>query len=189
MSLANAGEDIGPAEPDQQCEHGSTIAFPSDPHQNGQPLFKFITACDQPAVATVPNPSGLGQGVPLCEFHTARYREDFPDRFETITDTFDIEVSHRYLLNLEDVPPWLQRNGAEFSRIGIDQSGRAHYYRVRTTHALVLILDHRLDIDDSRKVDTSEYQLSDYIQFVGQQTGWATIDPQVGRRGGDAGDS
>lgn len=188
MSLANAGEDIGPSGPDQECEHGSTIALPSDPHRNGQPLFKFITACDQAAVATVPNPSGLGQGVPLCEFHAARYREDFPDRFENVTEHFDIEVSEEFLLELEEVPPWTERKGETFSRIGIDQRGRAHYYCVRTTHALVLLLDHRLDIDTSRKVDTSEYQLGDYIQFVGQETGWATIDSKVGQRGGGDGD-
>lgn len=158
-------EDLDVDADELECQHPSTC--PRDP------------------VARVPNPNEVAAaGLDLCPVHLAIWLDERD--LDVGRDVQELAAAGA-LLELEDAPPWTTHNGEQWSRLGIDHHGEAHYYRERDDDtARILILDERLDVVDVKRVPRNR-KIADWIEFVRRRRGWMRLDPdaRVAHEGGE----
>ena len=144
--------------------------------------------CPEDPVARVPRPNELtAKGMNLCSFHLALWIDVVDDDLDA-----DIQVlaDPDALTELSDIPPWTGHNGQQWSRLGIDHRGEAHYYRELDQEeedtARILLVDHHLIVQDVKRVPPDR-EIADWIQYTREQRGWMRLDPDARRKheGGD----
>jgi len=175
--------DPGPIDADDvDCSHsGST--FPTDPPS------AFTQSCPEHGVFRVEMPNTLGT-VAFCPFHLARWGLHYDDRAELYREEFGRAFTraqpdpHRRWLVLEDLPPLTHGDGEVWRLVGLDQRGRAHYYRGHPQGYRLLSFEPGWEVADLR-VEREP------LDAVGAMAGWVDLDQDAvdalsgGGRGGD----
>lgn len=175
--------DSGPIDADDvACSHsGST--FPNDPPK------AFTQPCSESAVFRVELPDTLGT-VAFCPFHLARWALHFNDHASAYRDEFGPTFSqaqpapYRRWLVLSDLPRLTHGDGAIWRRVGLDQQGRAHYYRGHPDGYRLLTFQPGWTLDDLRLE-------SEPLDAIGATVGWVDLDPNAAdalSKGGRSGD-
>lgn len=175
--------DPGPIDADGvACSHsGST--FPNDPPS------AFTQSCSEDAVFRVELPSTLGT-VAFCPFHLARWALHFSEHADVYRDEFgpaferaQPDADRRWLV-LSDLPKLTHGDGEIWRRVGLDQRGRAHYYRGHPDGYRILTFQPGWEVEDLR------LELEP-LDAVGATAGWVDLDPDAvdtlsgGGRSGD----
>lgn len=164
----------GPIEDDPiTCQHGHGPILPSDPGS------EFTAACDNPAIYRVPWPGETVMGVwAVCPWHLWRALNDHDDSDEArLVADFDAAeyVPEFAWLTLNDVPTEIEISALEYYRLGLDQRGKAHYYRAGS-HT-VIVTDHALEPERIEHLEERPVRL--WLRYVRDERGWAGLDDRV----------
>lgn len=136
--------------------------------------------CPRDPVARVPRPNEItARGMTLCPFHLALW-------IDVVDETINIDIQQladdNALVDLGDIPPWTGHNGHQWSRLGIDHYGEAHYYRelpdADEDTARIILVDERLTVQDIKRVPASR-EIGDWIRYIRKERGWMRIDPDA----------
>lgn len=164
---------IGPA-PDSEatCDHGD-VTFGIDP----DPVY--LRHCDQEVAFYAPIETVAGP-IGLCPYHLARYLEDADDRLEAeLVERSARDHAADGFVTIDGAPPLFITENEEgvarvWSRVAIDQRGRAHYQRPEDEEALVL--------DANFEEDFAEFGdggFPGYMESIRTSIGFAAFDEDL----------
>lgn len=136
-----------------------------------------------PAVYRVPDPRyDIATVTPLCEYHLAALKREFPMEWRDIRSHPEIEgleraTAENVLIEQDDVPDEISVDETLYRRLGLDEKGRAYFVtEIGSGDYRVLETDERFDILESAIVASG--QLFEFFDRIRGQVGWRGLEDE-----------